>query len=86
MMRAIVRTNDPVLISFLGALFRDAGIACHVADVHMSVVEGSIGVFPRRICVGDDDIARAVRLLRDAGLQSELVEELRDTSPGARGR
>lgn len=83
-MRAIVRTNDPVLISFLMALLRDAGISCHVADVHMSIVEGSIGVFPRRVCVTDDDVTRAVRLLRDAGLEAELVEELRDALPGAR--
>jgi hypothetical protein len=85
-MRAVVRTNDPVLVSFLSALFRDAGIVCHVADVHMSIVEGSIGIFPRRVCVGEDDVVRAVRLLTDAGLRHELVDELRGSTGLADGR
>ena len=54
-MRLIVRANDPVLISFVEALFREAGIAVHIADTYMSVTEGSIGVLPRRVLVLDED-------------------------------
>jgi hypothetical protein len=66
-MRAIATTNDPVRLSFLRALLRDAGIESVQFDAHISAVEGSIGAFPRRLVVADEDEARALRLLREAG-------------------
>lgn len=71
-MRSILETTDPVLVSYVEALLKEAGVALHVADVNMSIVEGSIGIFPRRILVGDDDIERARRILADAGLAGWL--------------
>jgi hypothetical protein len=68
----IVRTNDPVLISFVEALMRDAGIDFMVADQNMSILEGSIGVLPRRVLVADDEAALARRILIDAGIADEL--------------
>lgn len=73
-MRDIVRTTDPVLVSFVTALLAEAGIGFHVADTNMSIVEGSIGIFPRRVLVSDGDYAAAIALLRDAGLGRELAE------------
>ncbi len=69
-MREILRTNDPVRLSYAQALLRDAGIAPLVLDVHMSIMEGSIGIFPRRVMVADEDEARARALLRH-GLDPE---------------
>ncbi|MGB7098680.1 MAG: DUF2007 domain-containing protein [Xanthobacteraceae bacterium] len=71
-MRELVRTNDAVLISAIEALLKGADIAHMVVDQNMSVLEGSIGIFPRRILVGDDEIDAARRLLEDAGLANEL--------------
>ena len=71
-MREIVRTNDPVLISAIEALLQGAGIAHMVLDQNMSVLDGSIGMLPRRIVVDNDDVMRARRLLTDAGLGHEL--------------
>jgi hypothetical protein len=71
-MREIVRTNDIVLISAIEALFNGANIRHMVLDQNMSVLEGSIGLLPRRILVEDDNVARARRLLTDAGLGHEL--------------
>ncbi|MEQ8298356.1 MAG: DUF2007 domain-containing protein [Nitratireductor sp.] len=68
----LVRTNDPVVISFIEALLRDAGIEFFVADQNMSVVEGSLGVLPRRVLVSSDTVARARRLLADAGIADEI--------------
>ncbi len=68
----IVRTNDLVLMGFLQSLLEDANIPVLVADSHMSAMEGMIGVFPRRLLVPDDHAAQARRLIRDAGLASEL--------------
>ncbi len=71
-MEELIRTNDLVLISYVEALFREAGIAHLVLDTHMSVLEGSLGIIPRRILVSSDEIAQARRVLRDAGLEHEL--------------
>ncbi|MGA2891693.1 MAG: DUF2007 domain-containing protein [Xanthobacteraceae bacterium] len=71
-MRELVRTNDAVLISALEALLNGARIAHMVVDQNMSVLEGSIGIFPRRILVGDDQIDAARRLLEEAGFGDEL--------------
>lgn len=71
-MLELIRTNNAVTISFIEALLRDAGIEYFVADQNMSIAEGSIGIFPRRILVDADEIDNAKRLLRDAGLEHEL--------------
>lgn len=71
-MHDLVRTNDPVLISFVESLMRDAGIGCMVADSGMSILEGSVGVIPRRILVDPAMAAQARRILTDAGLEEEL--------------
>lgn len=71
-MLELVRTNNAVTISFIEALLRDAGIEFFVADQNMSIAEGSIGIFPRRVLVDADEIDNARRLMRDAGLENEL--------------
>lgn len=71
-MRELVRTNDAVLISAVGALLDGARIHYLVLDQNMSVIEGSLGVLPRRLLVPDEDVAAARRLLTEAGLGHEL--------------
>lgn len=71
-MEELLRTNDMVLISFVEALLRDAGIEFMVVDQNMSVVEGSLGVLPRRVLVIGDKIDTARRLLEDAGVGAEI--------------
>lgn len=71
-MQELVRTNDVVLISFVEALLSEAGIHYLVLDQNMSVVEGSIGVIPRRILVEEDDLPRASEILIRAGVGREL--------------
>lgn len=66
-MRELLRCTDPVRLSFIEALLRDAGIAVITLDHHTSIAEGSIGALPRRLTVADGDYARATALLRDAG-------------------
>jgi hypothetical protein len=68
----LVRTNDVVLVSAIGALLDGANIHHLVLDQNMSVIEGSLGVLPRRILVHDDDNREARQLLTDAGLAHEL--------------
>ena len=71
-MREIVHTNDPVLLSAIEALLQGAGIPHLVLDRNMSVLEGSLGILPRRILVPEEDNHRARRLLQEIGLGHEL--------------
>ena len=70
----IVRTNDPVVLSFIEALMKDAGIACMIADQNMSIVEGSLGVLARRVLVDSEKVEQAERIVRDAGIGAEIRE------------
>ncbi|MGI9400063.1 MAG: DUF2007 domain-containing protein [Rhizobiaceae bacterium] len=70
-----MRTNDPVLVNFVETLFNEQNIDHIVLDTNMSILEGSIGIIPRRIMVTDEYFARAGRLLEDAGLEKELSRE-----------
>jgi hypothetical protein len=71
-MKELMRTNDIVLISFVESLLRDAEIDFFVADQNMSILEGSLGILPRRVMVVDEDHAQARRVLTDAGIVDEL--------------
>lgn len=62
-MKELIRTNDPVLLSWVQATLADDGIETVIFDQYMSAVEGSIGAFPRRVMVLDKDLERARRVL-----------------------
>jgi hypothetical protein len=74
-MLEVLRSNDFVIISFAEAVLRNAGIAYFVADQHISVAEGTIGAFPRRLRVAAEDVMQARRVLDEAGLQAWLVAD-----------
>jgi hypothetical protein len=74
-MQEVLRSNDFVIISFAQAVLRDIGIDYFVADLHMSVVEGSIGAFPRRLQVAAEDAAQARLALEEAGLHAWLIAD-----------
>jgi hypothetical protein len=70
-MEELLRTNDITLIPYARTLLDAEGIDSFELDVNMSVLEGSIGILPRRLMVRRDQIDRARRLLREAGVQFE---------------
>lgn len=73
-MDELIRTNNAVVLSLAQSLLKDAGIGHLLADQNMSVLEGSIGLFPKRLLVDADEITQARRLMTDAGLGDELWE------------
>jgi len=70
-MRAVLKTNDPVQLNYAEVLLADAGIDAVVFDQSMSIMDGSVGILPRRLMVSDEDFTRAVGLLSD-GLSKYL--------------
>lgn len=71
-MQELIRTNDPVVISFAESLLKDAGIGYFTADQNMSIAEGSIGILAKRILVDPERLEEARRLMVDAGIGEEL--------------
>ncbi|MCJ8140514.1 DUF2007 domain-containing protein [Falsirhodobacter halotolerans] len=67
-MKELLRTTDPTQIAFAQALLQGEGIDAFAMDVHMSILEGGIGAFPRRLMVHDDDHAEARSVLSDNGI------------------
>jgi hypothetical protein len=74
-MKELLRTNDPVLLSYVSALLEEGDIAFIVADTNMSVLEGSIGILPRRVLVESARLAQARNLLAEADLGHALSDE-----------
>lgn len=70
-MKELIRTTDPTVIPYVTALLEGEGIALFVMDVHMSALEGSIGILPRRVMVRDQDLADAQVILRDNNIAFE---------------
>ena len=60
-----MRTTDPTVLAFAEMLLRGEGIECFPMDVHMSVLEGSIGILPRRLLVRSEDHFRARAIMID---------------------
>ena len=64
-MKELLRSTDPTVMAFATALLGGEDIDCFEMDVNMSVLEGGIGIFPRRMMVRDEDYDAALRVLRD---------------------
>jgi len=68
-MKELLRSNDPTIIAFAKALLEGEDIGVFEMDVHMSVLEGSIGIMPRRLMVVDHDLFMARAVLRDNDIE-----------------
>lgn len=72
----LLRTNDPVLISWVEAMLAGEGIAVFVMDMHMSVLEGSAGAIPRRVMIKDEDFGPARTLIEAARAEFSMNAEV----------
>ncbi|MBM2322917.1 MULTISPECIES: DUF2007 domain-containing protein [Marivita] len=70
-MEELLRTNDITLIPLARAVLEDEGIDSFELDVNMSILEGSIGILPRRLMVRSDELDDARRVLREYGVKFE---------------
>ena len=67
-MEELLRSNDPVWLSFVRHVLAEQGIEYLQLDDHMSALEGSVGAIPRRIMVLREDLPRARLSLGNASL------------------
>lgn len=65
-MRVVLKTVNPVVLNYAANVLSQEGIESVVFDTHASVMDGSMGILPRRLMVLDEDFDRAHRLLREA--------------------
>jgi hypothetical protein len=65
-MRPVLKTNNPVTLSYASHVLDEAGIECVVFDENASIMDGSMGAVPRRLMVLDEDFAKAERVLLEA--------------------
>ena len=68
-MQEILRTTDPVTLSHASALLRGEGIDCFELDVPTRIIEGSIGLLPRRSMIHTDFVEEARVILEDNGIE-----------------
>ncbi|MGH1350808.1 MAG: DUF2007 domain-containing protein [Methyloligellaceae bacterium] len=68
-MEELIRTNNPVSISFIQSLLKDSGIEYVLLDTHMSIMDGSLGILPQRIMVTAGDLNAARKILKDADIE-----------------
>ncbi len=66
-MRELLRTTDPVTISWAVAMLAAEDIESFVFDRHTSLIEGSVMAIAQRVMVADEDYSRARRLMRECG-------------------
>ncbi len=64
-MKELIRTNDLAVIAHVKILLTNENIEYFELDVHMSVLEGSIGILPRRIMISEHHLNKAKRVLSD---------------------
>ena len=74
-MKELLRSNDPVLLSYVSALLKEENIDFMLADLNMSVLEGSIGALPRRILVESGKFAQARYILTGAGMGHVIADD-----------
>ena len=65
-MKAVLKTNNPVLLNYAANVLEQEGVEHVVFDENASVMDGSMGFMPRRLMVLDEDYTRAERLLKAA--------------------
>ena len=68
-MKVLLQTTDITTLAFAKAVLAGEDIPCFELDTHASVLEGSLGILPRRLMVADQDHYLATAILRDNDIE-----------------
>lgn len=72
-MKELLRTNDITLIAYTKHVLDQHDIAVFELDVNMSVLEGAIGILPRRMMVIDSEYDTACDILIEGGIEAQIL-------------
>ena len=67
-MKLIFRTNDIAEMALAEAVLKGSDVRYFIFDENMSILEGSINLFPKRLMVADIDYFLAREILEDNNL------------------
>ena len=72
-MKELFSTNDITKFIYAETILNSNNIVSFALDENISVLEGSIGILPRRLMVLENDFERASELLEDFGLDLKSI-------------
>ena len=72
-MKELFSTNDITKVVYAETILNSNDIVSFVLDMNTSVLEGSIGILPRRLMVLSVDYDRAHELLNEFGFDLESI-------------
>ena len=72
-MQELFSTNDITKLIYAKTILNSNDIVSFALDENISVLEGSIGILPRRLMVLENDFVRASELLEDFGLDLKSI-------------
>ena len=72
-MKELFSTNDITQFVYAETILNSNDIVSFTLDENVSVLEGSIGILPRRLMVLENDYEQALELLEDFGLDLKSI-------------
>ena len=72
-MKELFSTNDITKFIYAETILNSNNIVSFALDENISVLEGSIGILPRRLMVLANDYEQALELLEDFGLDLKSI-------------
>ena len=72
-MKELFSTNDITKFVYAETILNSNDIISFALDENISVLEGSIGILPRRLMVLENDYEQASELLEDFGLDLKSI-------------
>ena len=72
-MKELFSTNDITKFVYAETILNSNDIVSFTLDENISVLEGSIGILPRRLMVLENDYDEALELLKDFGLDLKSI-------------
>ena len=72
-MKELFSTNDITKFVYAETILNSNNIVSFTLDDNISVLEGSIGILPRRLMVLENDYEQALELLEDFGLDLKSI-------------
>ena len=72
-MKELLSTNDITKFIYAETILNSNDIVSFTLDENISVLEGSIGILPRRLMVLEKDYEQASELLADFGLDLKSI-------------